>query len=187
MKVGDQFSINNYGVVVREDPMYGYFLQSTESDVRYSLSGDPCVTYPTLKDLESAVYQAQLGYLSTHKIGLYQKFYLGGIHYTVFKTSEKHYFLNALGFLDNNAIFLQLGIQDKYSWCDRFTSSPSLPGSFPECQTLDDLRRVVKALLKELIGRMSEEDSSLKDSEAFNVTNKPSLLQVETKPKLIKL
>ena len=128
-------------------------------------------------DREYAIYKVELAYLETHKIVLDFQLYLGGFNYTVYTTGTNRYFLrNKSG---NDAIFIHL------LWCKQFISSPLLDDVFPECETLDDLSCIVRALLKELLNRMGKEDPT--PQKILRMTDGLSLLQVETKPKLIKL
>lgn len=192
MKVGDKITIEDdklafYHAIVQGNSKDGYFLKNAISSTKYALGKSPRVIYPTLQALEYAVYETELDYLEHHKLVPSGKIYLGGYnYYCVYTPSTGRYFLNNIGY-GNDAIFIHLGIEDKYQWCTQFISGPLSSGSFPECETLDDLAYIVKALLKELIDRMSKGDLNFKDSKDLDITDKLSLLQVETEPKLIKL
>lgn len=173
MKVGDRLKINDWEILVAERPTKGFFLQSPNHETTYCLDSSQKRYYNTLKELELAIYKSELRYLQTHVLKLEQHLYLGGYTYFVDNIKSRidpvYYLANLDG--ANDDIFAYLKIEDKISWCQQYTKEPMNSGIFPNHSTLDKLRCTVIGLLNELI----------KES------NKVTLLQVETEPKLIKL
>lgn len=73
------------------------------------------------------------------------------LHYQVCRSmAYDGYFLSISKNTYNDAIFTELGIQDKYEFCRKYTNAKVFEGMFPVIETLEGLSEVVDALFREI-------------------------------------